>query len=304
MKKISVGFFCCYLVALTALQAVAHPGGLDKWGGHWDKAKGEYHFHSGPLEGQTFKTKALALKALRMELNADVIDSNNDYDVASTENKTHQVDRQEERMLLSGGEKKAVLRPTTPSDFNMQIPLDKVVSGYKVPKDEAEESVNNVFVLERNAVYKANVGRVVDGDTIIIRFYDNNGKLGGTDERVRMIGVDTPETVHPRKGVQFYGPEASFFTKQVLSGADVWIQTDVGVRDRYDRVLGYVWISMPNNPDSETEIRDKMFNAKLLLGGYAQVFTVQPNSRYAALFVKFQNEARRAKKGMWKDAGE
>lgn len=154
--------------------------------------------------------------------------------------------------------------------------------------------------LRRNTVYRAKIERVVDGDTAIISFLPDDGSKY-LKERVRFLGVDTPETVHPTKEVQYYGPEASNFTKSQLTDKTVWLQTDVGVKDRYDRMLAYVWIEEPSKADLDDEdaIRAKMFNAKLLLDGYAQLMTIQPNSRYANLFVHFQREAREAKRGLW-----
>lgn len=148
--------------------------------------------------------------------------------------------------------------------------------------------------LRANAMYYVRVTRVVDGDTLEVAFD------GGTKEKVRLIGVDTPETVHPKKPVQHYGKEASAFTKKSLTNAKVWLQMDVGPRDRYQRVLAYVWTEKPVNVDSEAEIRAKMFNARLLLEGYGQTMTIQPNSRYAELFVRLQREAREEQKGLWK----
>ena len=88
--------------------------------------------------------------------------------------------------------------------------------------------------IRRNTVYKAKVERVVDGDTAIISFvFDDGSKY--LKERVRFLGVDTPETVHPNKPVQFYGKEASNFTKSELTNKTVWLQTDVSAKDRYDR---------------------------------------------------------------------
>ena len=154
--------------------------------------------------------------------------------------------------------------------------------------------------IRRNTVYKAKVERVIDGDTMIVSFvFDDGSKY--LKERVRFLGVDTPETVHPSKPVQYYGPEASNFTKSQLSDKTVWLQTDVGAKDRYDRMLAYVWLKEPSEKDLEDEaaIRKYMYNARLLLEGYAQLMTIQPNSRYANLFVYFQREAREAKKGLW-----
>lgn len=148
--------------------------------------------------------------------------------------------------------------------------------------------------LEANGMYYVRVVRVIDGDTIEVAFSETR------KEKVRLIGVDTPETVHPKKAVQRYGKEASDYTKKELADKKVWLQLDVQVRDKYQRLLGYVWMEKPNDVDSEDEIRAKMFNAGLLLEGYAQTMTIQPNSKYSDLFVKLQSEAREGKNGLWK----
>ncbi|MBR0035169.1 MAG: thermonuclease family protein, partial [Synergistaceae bacterium] len=154
--------------------------------------------------------------------------------------------------------------------------------------------------IRRNTVYKAKVDRVIDGDTMIVSFvFDDGSKY--QKERVRMLGVDTPETVHPKKPVQYYGKEASDFTKKSLDGKTVWLQTDVNPKDRYDRMLAYVWLREPKAKDLDDEkaVRRNMYNARLLLDGYGQLMTIQPNSRYADMFVHFQREAREANKGLW-----
>ncbi|MBQ7196945.1 MAG: thermonuclease family protein [Synergistaceae bacterium] len=135
------------------------------------------------------------------------------------------------------------------------------------------------------------VARVIDGDTAVIR-------VNGTDKRVRFLGVDTPETVHPTKGVQPYGKEASNFTKESLTGRNVWLEYDKSPTDRYNRYLAYVWLSKPSKIN-KTTIRNNMFNAKLLAGGYAKVLIIKPNDRYKDLFNEIQNEAKESKLGMW-----
>lgn len=139
-------------------------------------------------------------------------------------------------------------------------------------------------------VLQGRVMRVVDGDTIHVF-------VAGEDRTVRLIGVDTPETVHPSKPVQFYGKEASDFTKKVLDGRTVWLEYDVAPLDKYDRHLAYVWLTEPEA--GEQAIRQGMFNAALLLQGYGKVVTIQPNSKYADLFATFQQEARTARRGLW-----
>lgn len=101
-----------------------------------------------------------------------------------------------------------------------------------------------------------------------------------------------------KKPIEYYGKEASDFTKRELSGKKVWLQMDVQVRDRYQRALGYIWLEAPE--EGESAIRQSMFNARLLLRGYGQVMTIQPNAKYAEMFVRFQQEAREQNKGLWK----
>lgn len=135
------------------------------------------------------------------------------------------------------------------------------------------------------------VVEVVDGDTI--RVEGRNGRL-----TVRLIGVNTPETRHPKKGEEPLGREAKEFTKRRLLGRNVHLEFDVETKDRYGRYLAYVWLEKPSER-TEDEVRERMFNAILVLEGYAQVMTVPPNVRYAGLFVKFQTEARSERRGLW-----
>ncbi|MEW5899319.1 MAG: thermonuclease family protein [Bacillota bacterium] len=135
----------------------------------------------------------------------------------------------------------------------------------------------------------ASVTKVIDGDTVWVRLKD------GREEKVRLIGVDTPEST---REVEPYGKEAAAYTKKRLEKKTVYLELDVGERDKYDRLLAYVWLSRPKDDGAE-EVRAKMFNAELLLNGYAQVLTVPPNVKYAELFTGFQREAREKKKGLW-----
>ncbi len=132
------------------------------------------------------------------------------------------------------------------------------------------------------------VVRVVDGDTIII-------SKDGKDVRVRLIGVDTPETVHPTKKVQFYGREASQFTKNLLKGESVWLKYD-GTKpttDKYRRLLAYVH-----------RVPDGLFvNCEIVRQGYGQVYTNVP-FQYTKMFLDYQRRARKAGRGLWGGARE
>lgn len=154
------------------------------------------------------------------------------------------------------------------------------------------ESVFNVGNDSGNQDFiQAVIVRAVDGDTAVVR-------IDGQEKRVRFLGVDTPETVHPNKPVQFYGKEASSFTKESLNGRRVWLEYDSNPQDRYGRHLAYIWLNNPKTINEST-IRESMFNAKLLLGGYAKVMIIRPNKRYESEFRKFQDEARNKKLGVW-----
>ena len=122
------------------------------------------------------------------------------------------------------------------------------------------------------------VRRVVDGDTFVLA----NG------DRVRLIGVDTPETVHPKKPVEHYGREAGAFTKKMIQGKTVILEFDVQKRDRYNRLLAYVFLE------------DGTFlNAELLRQGYANIATFPPNVKYVDLFRRLAREARENERGLW-----
>ncbi|MGH2731165.1 MAG: thermonuclease family protein [Actinomycetota bacterium] len=124
------------------------------------------------------------------------------------------------------------------------------------------------------------VSRVIDGDTIEVQ-------LRGTTTDVRLIGIDTPETVHPTVGVECYGPAASHFTTSRLEGQRVQLEFDVERIDRYGRTLAYVWMG------------DSLFNATLVRSGHAQVSTYPPNVKYVDRFVAAQRKARAANRGLW-----
>ena len=126
------------------------------------------------------------------------------------------------------------------------------------------------------------VVKVVDGDTIHVRLDDDRV------EKVRYIGVNTPEVHHPRRGEEPGGREATEVNRRLVAGRHVRLELDVQSRDRYGRLLAYVWVG------------DSMVNAELVSRGYAQVMTVPPNVRYQDRFLKLQRDARAAGRGLWR----
>ena len=129
----------------------------------------------------------------------------------------------------------------------------------------------------------ATVVRVVDGDTIRVRL------ASGAVERVRYIGVDTPESVKPGTPVQCYAEAASAFNRRLVSGRTVRLVGDVEARDRYGRLLAYVY----RRPDG------LFVNAELARQGYARPLTIPPDVRFADRFRVLSDAARRAGKGLW-----
>jgi micrococcal nuclease len=115
---------------------------------------------------------------------------------------------------------------------------------------------------------------------------------GGRTERIRYIGMNTPEVHHPTKGEEPGGREAAEVNRQLVGGKWVQLEPDVQLRDRYGRMLAYVWL--PKADGSRA-----MVNAELVRLGYAQVMTVPPNVKYAESFLKLQREAREAGRGLW-----
>lgn len=132
---------------------------------------------------------------------------------------------------------------------------------------------------------EATVTRVVDGDTVNIR-------LNGQEETVRLLLVDTPETKHPSKPVQKYGPEASTFAKSLLSGKSIEIEYDGPKRDKYDRLLGYIWVDGKN------------FNKLLLQKGLARyAYVYDPPYTHAKSFKQAERSAQDQNLRIWKHEG-
>ncbi|MDE5416040.1 thermonuclease family protein [Alkalihalobacterium chitinilyticum] len=160
-------------------------------------------------------------------------------------------------------------------------------------EDQSEETIDNTTELSeettadteegKQGFIPAHVVRVVDGDTVIVKLSN------GQEERVRLLLVDTPESVHPNKPVQPFGPESSQLAKDMMPvGEKVYLEMDVGERDRYGRLLAYVWVG------------DKMFNELLLEKGLARVaYVFAPNTRHVDRFYEIQKKAQQQAIGIW-----
>jgi len=156
-------------------------------------------------------------------------------------------------------------------------------SNLKQNKVVHPSSTNNQITDKANVTAK--VIRVVDGDTIKVL-------IGNKEDTVRLIGIDTPETVDPRKPVQCFGIEASNKAKEVLTGKTVTLESDPtqGDRDKYQRLLRYVFLN------------DLNFNKFMISSGYAHEYTYRNNPyKYMEEFKVAEKEARQNKKGLWAD---
>lgn len=129
---------------------------------------------------------------------------------------------------------------------------------------------------------RALVTKVVDGDTIVV----NSGTT------VRLIGIDTPETVDPRRPVGCFGKEASNKVKELLTGKEVILQKDVSETDKYKRLLRYVFLPLP-------EGRTLFANDYLVREGFAKALTYPPDVKYNEQFRRAEREAKESNRGLW-----
>lgn len=136
------------------------------------------------------------------------------------------------------------------------------------------------FNLDKN---EAQIVSVVDGDTVDVLMAEGNL------ERVRLLLIDTPESVHPYESAQLFGDESSEYAKQVLKEGDL-VMLEIGnpMRDKFERLLAYIWID------------DINFSQLMIEKGYARVaYVYEPNTKYLKEFKKAQRQAKRKKLNIW-----
>ncbi len=166
------------------------------------------------------------------------------------------------------------------SDFSSED-LEEADSGTNLGEAEKDSSVETEYEQAEEGVYK--VVKIVDGDTLDV-------EIDGKIERLRLIGIDTPETVDPRKEVQCFGQEASNKAKELLSGKFVSLESDEtqGERDKYKRLLTYVFL-----PDGTN------FNLFMIAEGYAHEYTYSQPYKYQYDFKQAEIDAQNQNKGLW-----
>ena len=129
---------------------------------------------------------------------------------------------------------------------------------------------------------KAVVGKVVDGDTIDLE----DGRV------VRLVGIDTPETVDPKRPVGCFGKEASNETKGLLTGKVVILQKDISETDKYKRLLRYIYLPLENGSTL-------FVNDYLVREGFAKVYTYPPDTKFDEQFKAAEKQAREGRRGLW-----
>jgi micrococcal nuclease len=190
--------------------------------------------------------------------------------------------------IKSGYEPCSICKPPAPSTSGS----GPTAAESAAPENSGELYRVNIAALTGSAaadlsrMLRAEVVGHVDGDTIRVRIPDPPASLGAV-ETIRLIGVDTPETVHPSRPVETFGREASDFTKARLLNQPVYLAFDWDLRDRYGRLLAYIYTAA-----------GRCFNAELIREGYGHAYT-----RFAFQFIDefrgLEQEARREGRGLW-----
>ena len=174
--------------------------------------------------------------------------------------------------------------------FSLILVLTTACAGHQVMLSEQAPAT---FEQEPRGFESGVVTRVVDGDTIEVEITGRRGGPGageaavGREYTVRLIGIDTPESVDPRRPVECFGREASAATEALLAGEEVRLVKDVSETDRFDRLVRYVYLG------------EEMANARLVVNGYANAYTYPPDVRHSSLFVALEREARDDDRGLW-----
>ena len=158
---------------------------------------------------------------------------------------------------------------------------------------EQNQKINNQEIKNQNHVFDYEVVRVVDGDTVVVQKKEDDGARSAPSShiKVRLIGVNTPETVDPRKPVECFGKEASAYTRTILQGHDIALAYDPTQQriDTYGRTLAYIYRD------------DGVFiNLDLIQNGFAYEYTYKYPYQFQSQFKEAQNSAKKQQKGLWK----
>lgn len=171
-------------------------------------------------------------------------------------------------------------------NFNKTIRMSGVIASFAllIGLASCSDSLPQGGQSDLVEIARAEIAHVIDGDTVDI---DIHGHM----ERVRLIGVNTPETKHPTKPIECFGPEASAYMTELLpKGTDVRIERDVEARDRYGRMLLYMYRDSDN----------LFINLDLIARGYGTPMSIEPNTFHRNDFVRAASQAEASNVGLWK----
>lgn len=166
----------------------------------------------------------------------------------------------------------------------MVVEMAKTEYIQSLPFETIAQDTNALAEVDYRTMDRAKITRVIDGDTVELE----------TGEKVRYIGVDTPETKHPNKPVQCFGREASQKNKELVEGKEVLLEKDISETDRYGRLLRYIYLPNPHATDEAIFV-----NELLIEQGFAQVITYPPDVKYHDLLLQAQQRAQAEGKGLW-----
>lgn len=155
-------------------------------------------------------------------------------------------------------------------------------------ENKAENSQNN------ESYEKAKVLCAHDGDTIWV-------KIDGKKEKVRFVGVNTPEVAKDGNPAEFMAEEAKDFTEEILKDKEIYLERDISDRDKYDRLLRYIWLEKPLSNPELSDIENKTLNGILVKEGYAYANYYKPDIKYHNFLKDLKKSAQDKNLGIWSD---
>lgn len=161
-----------------------------------------------------------------------------------------------------------------------------------IPNENKENKAENS---QNNEIYEnAKVLYAHDGDTIWVKIY-------GKKEKVRFVGVNTPEVAKDGNPAEFMAEEAKDFTEEILKDKEIYLERDISDRDKYDRLLRYVWLEKPLSNPELSDIENKTLNGILVKEGYAYANYYKPDIKYHNFLKDLEKSAQDNKLGIWSD---
>lgn len=147
---------------------------------------------------------------------------------------------------------------------------------------------------EESFYEKAKVLYAADGDTIWV-------DINGVEEKIRFVGVNTPELAKDGNPAEFMAEEAKNFTSNALKDKEIYLEKDITDRDKYDRMLRYIWLKKPTANPTKEDIEEKTLNGILVKNGYAYSNYYKPDTKYQKYLDKLEKTAQDKSLGIWSD---